>query len=89
MLAIGRYAPWQSRFMRYIDTRPNCKELKQCIYGCPYVMNENLVPEKPTTTTKEAVPAHTITETYKNTTPEKCAYFDVEAEAIHLILTGI
>ncbi|GJT92169.1 hypothetical protein Tco_1081014 [Tanacetum coccineum] len=36
---------------------------------------------------EEAVPAHT--ETYKNTIPEKRAYFDAEAEAIHLILTGI
>ncbi|GJX84194.1 hypothetical protein Tco_0334968 [Tanacetum coccineum] len=23
MLAIGRYAQWRSRFLRYIDTRPN------------------------------------------------------------------
>ncbi|GKE52928.1 hypothetical protein Tco_1488084 [Tanacetum coccineum] len=89
MLATGRYAQWQSRFMRYIDTRPNYKELKQCIYDGPYVMTEILVPEKPATTTEEAVPAHTITETYKNTTPEKRAYFDAEAEAIHFILTGI
>ncbi|GJZ84059.1 hypothetical protein Tco_0649232 [Tanacetum coccineum] len=64
MLVTGRYAQWQSRFMRYIDTRPN------------------------TTATEEVVPAHTITETYKYTTPEKRAYFDAEAEAIHLILTG-
>nr|GEU61930.1 hypothetical protein [Tanacetum cinerariifolium] len=28
MLAIGRYAQWQSRFMRYVDTKPNSKELK-------------------------------------------------------------
>ncbi|GJY81926.1 hypothetical protein Tco_0494677 [Tanacetum coccineum] len=41
-----------------------------------------------TTATEEAVHVHTITETYKYTTPEKRAYFDVEAEAIHLILTG-
>ncbi|GJS99333.1 hypothetical protein Tco_0820503 [Tanacetum coccineum] len=89
MLATGRYAYWQSYFMRYIDTRPNCKELKQCIYDGSYVMNDILVPEKPATATEEAVPPHTMTETYKNTTPEKCAYFNVEAEAIHLILTGI
>nr|GEW74590.1 hypothetical protein [Tanacetum cinerariifolium] len=28
MLATGRYAQWQSRFMRYVDTKPNMKELK-------------------------------------------------------------
>ncbi|GJT97787.1 hypothetical protein Tco_1093305 [Tanacetum coccineum] len=53
--------------------------------------NDNMasVPAKPATATEEVVPAHTITETYKNTTPEKHAYFDAKAEAIHLILTGI
>ncbi|GJY23604.1 hypothetical protein Tco_0397262 [Tanacetum coccineum] len=89
MLATGGYAQWQSRFMRYINTRPSSKELKQCIYDDPYVMIEILVLEKPATSIEEAVPTHTITETYKNTTPEKCAYFNVEAEVIHLILTGI
>ncbi|GKC89502.1 hypothetical protein Tco_1150151 [Tanacetum coccineum] len=68
MLATGRYAQWQSRFMRYIDTRLNCKDLKQCIYDGPYVMTKILVPEKPARTTKEAVPAHTMIQTYKNTT---------------------
>ncbi|GJZ40310.1 hypothetical protein Tco_0586873 [Tanacetum coccineum] len=32
MLAMGRYAQWQSRFMRYVNTKPNSKELKQCIF---------------------------------------------------------
>ncbi|GJT48075.1 hypothetical protein Tco_0974232 [Tanacetum coccineum] len=89
MLATGRYAQWQSCVMRYINTRPNTKELSQFIYEGPYVMTEILVLEKPATTIKEAVHAHTITETYKNTTTEKCAYFDADAEVIHLILTGI
>ncbi|GJY98433.1 hypothetical protein Tco_0515343 [Tanacetum coccineum] len=44
---------------------------------------------KPTTPTEEAVPEHNVVETYKNTTPEKHAYFDVKAEAIHIILNGI
>ncbi|GJR50192.1 hypothetical protein Tco_1400713 [Tanacetum coccineum] len=44
---------------------------------------------KPATTTEEAVPEHTIVKTYKNVTPEKHAYFDVEAEAIHMILSEI
>ncbi|GJZ86871.1 hypothetical protein Tco_0658481 [Tanacetum coccineum] len=58
-------------------------------YKGPYVMTEILVPEKPATTTKEVVPTHSITKTYKNTTTEKHAYFDAEPEAIHSILTGI
>ncbi|GJT94319.1 hypothetical protein Tco_1083164 [Tanacetum coccineum] len=57
MLAIGRYTQWQSHFLRYVDTKPNKKELRQCIF--------------------------------MNTTPEKLAYFDAEAEAIHMILSGI
>ncbi|GJT95147.1 hypothetical protein Tco_1090665 [Tanacetum coccineum] len=31
MLAKGRYAQWQSRFMRYIDIRPNGEALKKFI----------------------------------------------------------
>ncbi|GJX36321.1 retrovirus-related pol polyprotein from transposon TNT 1-94 [Tanacetum coccineum] len=31
MLAIGRYAQWQSCFLRYIDTRPNSDALRKCI----------------------------------------------------------
>ncbi|GJU44348.1 hypothetical protein Tco_1201614 [Tanacetum coccineum] len=44
---------------------------------------------KPTTSTEEAIPEHNVFETYKNTTPEKRAYFDAEAEAIRMILSGI
>ncbi|GJS81217.1 hypothetical protein Tco_0747758 [Tanacetum coccineum] len=60
MLATGRYAQWQSRFMRYVDTKPNMKGLKKCIFNGPY-----------------------------NTLPENRAYIDAEAEAIHMILSGI
>ncbi|GJU85518.1 putative reverse transcriptase domain-containing protein [Tanacetum coccineum] len=44
---------------------------------------------KPATHTEEAVLEHNVPETCKNTTPEKRAYFDAEAEAIHMILSGI
>ncbi|GKB37544.1 hypothetical protein Tco_0882486 [Tanacetum coccineum] len=57
MLAIGRYAQWQS--------------------------------PKPVTNIKEVVPEHNVPKTYKNTTPKKHAYFDAEAKAIHMILSGI
>ncbi|GJY66694.1 hypothetical protein Tco_0468932 [Tanacetum coccineum] len=36
MLATGRYAQWQSRFLRYIDTRPNRDALRKCILEGPY-----------------------------------------------------
>ncbi|GJZ21432.1 hypothetical protein Tco_0558471 [Tanacetum coccineum] len=32
MLAQGRYAQWQSRFLRYVDTKQNKKELRLCIF---------------------------------------------------------
>ncbi|GKC54431.1 hypothetical protein Tco_1077176 [Tanacetum coccineum] len=44
---------------------------------------------KPATATQEAVPEHTVLETYRNTTPRKRAYNDAKAEAIHMILNVI
>ncbi|GKC30248.1 hypothetical protein Tco_1037542, partial [Tanacetum coccineum] len=41
MLATGSYAQWQLRFMRYVNTKPNIKELKKCIFNGPY----NTLPE--------------------------------------------
>ncbi|GJU22857.1 hypothetical protein Tco_1156199 [Tanacetum coccineum] len=32
MLALGSYAQWKSRFMRYVDTKPNRELLKKSIY---------------------------------------------------------
>ncbi|GKA99164.1 hypothetical protein Tco_0827101 [Tanacetum coccineum] len=48
MLATGRYAQWRSRFLRYIDTRPNGDALRKCILKGPYT---------PTIVTTPAVPA--------------------------------
>ncbi|GJS15243.1 retrovirus-related pol polyprotein from transposon TNT 1-94 [Tanacetum coccineum] len=31
MIAMGRYAQWRSRFLRYINTRPNGDALRKCI----------------------------------------------------------
>ncbi|GJS50320.1 reverse transcriptase domain-containing protein, partial [Tanacetum coccineum] len=36
MLAIERYAQWQSCFLRYIDTRPNGDALRKCILQAHY-----------------------------------------------------
>ncbi|GJS16503.1 hypothetical protein Tco_0410975, partial [Tanacetum coccineum] len=52
-------------------------------------MIEITVPARPATATEEAVPEHNIPETYKNTSPKNHAYIDAEAEAIHMILSGI
>ncbi|GKE08533.1 hypothetical protein Tco_1412084, partial [Tanacetum coccineum] len=89
ILAPGRYAQWQSHFLRYVDIKSNKKELKQCIFDGPYVMSEVAIPAKLETTTEEAVPEHNVPETYANTTAEKRAYTDAEAEAIHMILSEI
>ncbi|GKC82730.1 hypothetical protein Tco_1138447 [Tanacetum coccineum] len=35
MLATRRYTQWQSRFLRYIDTRPNGDALRKCILEVP------------------------------------------------------
>nr|GEV27953.1 RNA-directed DNA polymerase, eukaryota [Tanacetum cinerariifolium] len=48
-----------------------------------------LVPAKKETKTDPPVPKHTVQETYENTLPENHAYIDAEAEAIHMILSGI
>ncbi|GKE59793.1 hypothetical protein Tco_1510160 [Tanacetum coccineum] len=48
MLATGRYAQWRSRFLRYIDTRPNGDALRKCILKGPYT---------PTIVTTPVVPA--------------------------------
>ncbi|GJT43381.1 hypothetical protein Tco_0952096 [Tanacetum coccineum] len=40
MLAPGSYAQWKSRFMRYVDTKPNRELLKKIIYEGPYIMTE-------------------------------------------------
>ncbi|GKB23142.1 hypothetical protein Tco_0862543 [Tanacetum coccineum] len=89
MLAIGRYAQWQSRFLRYIDTRPNGDALKKCILEGPYTHTIVIIPAVPTTDNSPAVPERTIFETVLNMSPENKAHFESEKEAIHLILTGI
>nr|GEV74789.1 hypothetical protein [Tanacetum cinerariifolium] len=39
MLATGRYPQWKSRFLRYIDTRPNGDALRKCILSVETPMN--------------------------------------------------
>nr|GEU96778.1 copia protein [Tanacetum cinerariifolium] len=49
MLATGRYAQWQSRFLRYIDTRPNGDALRKCILQGPYIPSTIIIPVVSTT----------------------------------------
>nr|GEY24941.1 retrovirus-related Pol polyprotein from transposon TNT 1-94 [Tanacetum cinerariifolium] len=48
ILAPGRYPQWRSRFLRYVDTRPNGEALRKCILSGPY---------KPTTVLVQVVEA--------------------------------
>ncbi|GKE41555.1 hypothetical protein Tco_1468839, partial [Tanacetum coccineum] len=87
MLATGRYAQWRSRFLRYIDTRPNGDALQKCILECPYTPTTIVVLAVPATENSPAVPEQTTIETVMNMTLENGAQFESEKEAIHLILT--
>nr|GEV15503.1 hypothetical protein [Tanacetum cinerariifolium]GEY68806.1 hypothetical protein [Tanacetum cinerariifolium] len=89
MLAPGRYPQWRSRFLRYVDTRPNGEALRKCILNGPYKPTTVLVHAIEATDDSPAVPEHTTVETPTNMSPENKAHFLAEKEAIHLILTGI
>nr|GEW47333.1 hypothetical protein [Tanacetum cinerariifolium] len=59
MLATGRYPQWRSRFLRYIDTRPNGDALRKCILGGPYKPTTVLVQAVAATDDSPAIPEHT------------------------------
>ncbi|GKE52111.1 hypothetical protein Tco_1487267, partial [Tanacetum coccineum] len=86
MLATGRYAQWQSRFLRYIDTRPNGDALRKCILKGPYTSTIVTTLAVPAKEDSPAVPEQISVETVMNMTPENKAHFESEKEAIHLIL---
>ncbi|GJS21138.1 hypothetical protein Tco_0449770 [Tanacetum coccineum] len=88
MLAPRRYAQWQSRFMRYIDTSLNGDALRKCILQGPYKLSTIIIPAQLATNDSPAVLERTLVETYLNISPENKAYYDLEKEAIHLLLTG-
>nr|GEU59140.1 retrovirus-related Pol polyprotein from transposon TNT 1-94 [Tanacetum cinerariifolium] len=89
MLVTGRYPQWRSRFLRYIDTRPNGEALRKCILSGPYKPTTVLVQAVAATDDSSAIPKHTIVETPINMSPADKAHFEAEKEAIHMILTGI
>nr|GEV17975.1 hypothetical protein [Tanacetum cinerariifolium] len=55
MLAMGRYAKWQSRFLRNIDTRSNGDALRKCNLQGPYTPSNVIIPAVPTTDNTPAV----------------------------------
>ncbi|GJY03925.1 hypothetical protein Tco_0369865 [Tanacetum coccineum] len=67
MLATGRYAQWRSRFLRYIDTRPNGDALRKCILKGPYTPTIVTTPAVPATEDSPAVPEQTTVEIMKYT----------------------
>ncbi|GJU37815.1 retrovirus-related pol polyprotein from transposon TNT 1-94 [Tanacetum coccineum] len=89
MLATGRYAQWHSRFLRYIDTRPNGDALRKCILEGPYQPTTVTIPAVPATENSPAVPERIAVETILTMSTENKAHYESEKEAIHLLLTGI
>ncbi|GJV52678.1 hypothetical protein Tco_1448419 [Tanacetum coccineum] len=89
MLGPGRYSQWRSRFLRYIDTKPNGGGLKKSILSGPYVPTTVQVQAVEAAEGRPAVPQHTSVETILNMTPENKEHFQSEKEAIFLLLTGI
>nr|GEX88351.1 hypothetical protein [Tanacetum cinerariifolium] len=89
MLAPGRYPQWRSRFLRYVDTRPNGEALRKCILSGLYKPTTVLVHTVEATDDSPEVPERTTVETLTNMSSENKAHFLAEKEAIHLILTRI
>ncbi|GJY48861.1 hypothetical protein Tco_0438817 [Tanacetum coccineum] len=89
MLGTGRYAQWQSRFLRYIDTRPNGDALRKCILQGPYTPSIVTIPVVPATDNTPVVPERIAVETILNMSPKNKAHYKSEKEAIHLLLIGI
>nr|GEW14575.1 copia protein [Tanacetum cinerariifolium] len=89
MLVTGKYAQWQSRFIRYVDTKPNGEALRKCILQGLYKLSNIIIPGQPATEKSPEVPKQTTIETFSNISPENKDHYDAEKEAIHLLLTGI
>ncbi|GJZ44702.1 retrovirus-related pol polyprotein from transposon TNT 1-94 [Tanacetum coccineum] len=89
MLGPGRYSQWRSRFLWYIDTKPNGEGLRKSILSGPYMPSTVLVQAVAATEGNPAIQQHTTIETVLNMTPENKEHFMSEKEAIFLLLTGI
>ncbi|GJT15787.1 hypothetical protein Tco_0874493 [Tanacetum coccineum] len=89
MLAPGQYVQWQSRFLRYIDTRLNGDALRKCILEGPYQLTTVTTLVVSATNDSSAVPERTAVETLLNMSSENKEHYQSEKEAIHLLLTRI
>nr|GEV15283.1 retrovirus-related Pol polyprotein from transposon TNT 1-94 [Tanacetum cinerariifolium] len=67
----------------------NGEALRKCILSGPYKPTTVLVQAVAATDDSIAIPEHTTVETPMNMSQANKAHFEVEKEAIHLILTGI
>ncbi|GJR92232.1 retrovirus-related pol polyprotein from transposon TNT 1-94 [Tanacetum coccineum] len=76
MLATGRYAQWQSRFLRYIDTRPNGDALRKFILEGPYQPTIVTIPVVPATENSLAVPERIAVETILTMSPKNKKQLD-------------
>ncbi|GJV43089.1 hypothetical protein Tco_1427625 [Tanacetum coccineum] len=63
MLCNRTIAQWRSRFLRYIDTRPNGDALRKCILTGPYIPTMVTTPAVPATEDSPEIPAKTSVET--------------------------
>ncbi|GJT48445.1 retrovirus-related pol polyprotein from transposon TNT 1-94 [Tanacetum coccineum] len=88
-ILLTRYLQWRSRFLRYIDTKPNGEGLRKSILSGPYVPSTVLVQAVAASEGNPAIQQHTTIETVLNMTPENKEHFLSEKEAIFLLLTGI
>ncbi|GJS20331.1 hypothetical protein Tco_0448963 [Tanacetum coccineum] len=77
MLATERYDQWQSRFIRYVDTKPNVDALRKCILQGPYKLCNVTVPAQPATNDSPAAPEHTDVETLTNISAVKKTAHDM------------
>ncbi|GJZ94517.1 hypothetical protein Tco_0666720 [Tanacetum coccineum] len=77
MLGPGRYSQWRSRFLWYIDTKPNGEGLRKSILFGPYVPSTVLVKVVAATEGNHAIQQHTTIETVLNMTPENKEHFHV------------
>ncbi|GJZ45169.1 hypothetical protein Tco_0592765 [Tanacetum coccineum] len=76
MLATSRYVQWQSRFMRYVDMKPNGDALRKCILQGPYKLSNVTVLAKPAPDDAPGIPKHSVPETLLNISEENKAHLN-------------
>nr|GEV67271.1 hypothetical protein [Tanacetum cinerariifolium] len=89
MLTARRYDQWQSRFLRYIDTRKTSDALRKCILEGPYQPNTVTILVVPATADSPVIQEPIAVGTILTMSPENKAHYESKKEAIHLLLTRI